>query len=95
MNSANASAAPLSSPMFYFAIVGRNDNPLFESDFGLSKKDMRHLNQLIAHASLDMIDEQVSRFYSDRIISDLFPRNKLWFVRTILDHFRKHRLILS
>ena len=45
--------------MFYFAIVGRKDNPLYESEFGQAKREMRYLNQMIAHASLDMIDEQV------------------------------------
>ena len=46
--------------MFYFAIVGRKDNPLYESEFGHAKREMRYLNQMIAHASLDMIDEQVN-----------------------------------
>ena len=46
--------------IYYFAIVGRKDNPLYESEFGQAKKEMRYLNQMIAHASLDMIDEQVT-----------------------------------
>ncbi|XP_075252548.1 trafficking protein particle complex subunit 2-like [Convolutriloba macropyga] len=53
--------------MFYFAIVGRKDNPLYESEFGQAKREMRYLNQMIAHASLDMIDEQVWTPGSDKM----------------------------
>ncbi|WYZ40055.1 hypothetical protein EsH8_IV_000396 [Colletotrichum jinshuiense] len=52
---------------YYFAIVGTQDNPLFEYEFGTSKQggdgmsrfneQIRHLNQFILHSSLDIVEE--------------------------------------
>ncbi|KAH9884471.1 Sedlin [Xylariomycetidae sp. FL2044] len=52
---------------YYFAIVGTQDNPLFEHEFGTSKQggdgqarfseSQRHMNQFIVHSSLDMVEE--------------------------------------
>lgn len=52
---------------YYFAIIGTQDNPLFEHEFGTSKQggdglsrfsdQARHLNQFILHSSLDVVEE--------------------------------------
>ncbi|EON65690.1 hypothetical protein W97_04929 [Coniosporium apollinis CBS 100218] len=52
---------------YYFTIIGTKDNPLFEHEFGTSKQggdgvarfreEARHMNQFIAHASLDIVEE--------------------------------------
>lgn len=52
---------------YYFVIVGTQDNPLFEYEFGTSKsggdglshfrEEARRLNQFIVHSSLDIAEE--------------------------------------
>ena len=52
---------------YYFAIIGTQDNPLFEYEFGTSKQggdgiarfaeQARHVNQFIVHSSLDIVEE--------------------------------------
>ena len=50
---------------YYFAIIGTQDNPIFEYEFGTSKQggdgkprfSERHLNQFILHSSLDVVEE--------------------------------------
>ena len=52
---------------YYFVIVGTQDNPLFEHEFGTSKQggdgaahfadQARSMNQFIVHSSLDILEE--------------------------------------
>ncbi|KAH6571307.1 hypothetical protein BASA50_009181 [Batrachochytrium salamandrivorans] len=48
----------------YFVVVGTKDCPLYEAEFGpisrgevAKKDDLRHMNQFVVHAALDVVDE--------------------------------------
>ncbi|XP_053204096.1 trafficking protein particle complex subunit 2-like [Panonychus citri] len=46
---------------YYFVIVGKSDNPIFELEYTTKSSERstenRNLSQFIAHSSLDLIDE--------------------------------------
>ncbi|KAJ1642232.1 TRAPP subunit [Coemansia erecta] len=45
------------STTYYFAIVGTNDSPLYEAEFGAHQDESKYLNQFILHAALDLVDD--------------------------------------
>ena len=49
---------------YYFAIVGHNDQVVYEVELGGSgalTTENRHLNQFVAHAALDLVEEAIWR----------------------------------
>lgn len=50
----------MTSSGYYFAIVGQSDQVVYEIELaasGSQTNENRHLNQFIAHAALDLVDE--------------------------------------
>ncbi|KAJ2890121.1 Trafficking protein particle complex subunit 2 [Coemansia aciculifera] len=45
------------SSTYYFAIVGTNDSPLYETELGVQRDESKYLNQFIVHAALDLVDD--------------------------------------
>lgn len=83
MSSNNASGSS-----YYFVIVGKSDNPIFELEYTTKSSDRqvenRYLSQFIAHSSLDTIDDTLFNTNSQNMYLKAVDKFNEYFVNAFV-----------
>lgn len=87
-----------SGSSYYFAIVGKSDNPIFELEYTTKSSDRpaenRYLSQFIAHSSLDMIDDTLFSPSSQNMYLKVVDKFNEYFVNAFVGAASTVRFLL-
>lgn len=81
---------------YFFVIVGKSDNPIFELEYctinGERPTDHRYLIQFVAHAALDLVDEHI--WTSPQMFLRSVDKFNEWYVYAFVGGNSRTRLLL-
>ncbi|KAJ2741685.1 Trafficking protein particle complex subunit 2 [Coemansia sp. BCRC 34301] len=80
------------SSTYYFAIVGTNDSPLYETELGVQRDESKYMNQFIVHAALDLVDD--AQFMSNACYLKTIDRYNDWNVSAYVTPSNTRLLLL-